>query len=91
MVLGSRLFRLQSLIPVEKGEDFMAKSKGVSSKTHTLNQLNDYANQHNPNNAAYKARVANEKCMGKKSVHKYFDNVADLDWMCYSNGPYEFD
>lgn len=27
----------------------------VSSKTHTQQQLDDYANQHNPNNKAYKA------------------------------------
>ena len=28
----------------------MAKRKGVSGKTHTKQQLNDYANQNNPNN-----------------------------------------
>jgi len=33
----------------------MSKSHGVSSKTHTQQQLNHYANQHNPNNAAYRA------------------------------------
>ena len=27
----------------------MANKKGVSSKTHTKKQLDDYANQHNPN------------------------------------------
>ena len=27
----------------------MAKRKGVSGKTHTKQQLNDYANQNNPN------------------------------------------
>lgn len=31
----------------------MAKNKGVSSKTHSVKQLNDYANQHNPNNKAF--------------------------------------
>ena len=30
----------------------MAKRKGVSGKTHTKQQLNDYANQNNPNNKA---------------------------------------
>ncbi len=35
------------------------KKKGVSSKTHTQKQLDDYANQHNPNNKAYKANQAN--------------------------------
>lgn len=33
---------------------------GVSSKTHTWQQLNDYANQHNPNNKAYKAKQQNQ-------------------------------
>ena len=39
----------------------MAIKKGVSAKTHTQKQLDDYANQHNPNNKAYQARIANEK------------------------------
>lgn len=78
----------------------MAAKKGVSSKTHTQNQLNDYANQHNPNNKAYEARIANDK-MTKKVSRKQeakrqaalFDELglnANLDWMCYSN-PYDFD
>ena len=82
----------------------MAKKNGVSSKTHTQKQLDDYANQHNPNNKAFKARVANEAATSKKSQKnaalrrakqqsKLFDELglnADLDWMCYSN-PYDFD
>lgn len=36
----------------------MAKGK-VSGKTHTQAQLNDWANQHNPNNKAYRANVDN--------------------------------
>lgn len=43
----------------------MAKKKVVSSKTHTQQQLNDYANQHNPNNKAYKANKANAKAQKK--------------------------
>jgi len=39
----------------------MAKSKGVSSKTHTRQQLNDYADQHNPNNKAFKADMKNKE------------------------------
>ncbi|MDE6659993.1 MAG: hypothetical protein K2K01_07795 [Eubacterium sp.] len=39
----------------------MAKSKNVSGKTHTRQQLNDYANQHNPNNKAYKANQNNRQ------------------------------
>lgn len=75
----------------------MAKKKGVSSKTHTQKQLDDYANQNNPNNKAYQAKKANQKAMKKKSHNNYFGCDEDevgvlypLDWMCYSN-PYDFD
>lgn len=68
----------------------MAKKKGVSSKTHSMQQLNDYANQHNPNNKAYKARVENQYQTSKKH-NKYFGTGDDLDWMCYGRGMYEFD
>lgn len=34
----------------------MAIKKCVSAKTHTQKQLDDYANQHNPNNKAYQAK-----------------------------------
>lgn len=44
----------------------MSKSKGVSGKTHTKQQLDDYANQHNPNNKAYQARKKNETALKKK-------------------------
>ena len=33
--------------------------KGVSGKTHTQQQCNNYANQKNPNNAAYRANQNN--------------------------------
>ncbi len=69
----------------------MAKKKGVSSKTHTTQQLNDYANQHNPTSKAFKARMANQKQMRKKKNQKAFDIVVDLDWMCYGKGMFEFD
>lgn len=70
----------------------MAKKQGVSSKTHTKQQLDDYANQHNPNNKAYKAKVNNQKQISKrKDDNRRIDNVADLDWMCYGKGMYEFD
>ena len=44
----------------------MARNKGVSGKTHTKQQLDDYANQHNPNNKAYKAKVTNRKQIKKR-------------------------
>lgn len=82
----------------------MAKNNGVSSKTHTQQQLNDYANQHNPNNKAYQARVANDKVTKKVSrkheavrqakaqakLEEKCGVLYPLDWMCYSN-PYDFD
>ena len=61
----------------------MAKVKGVSSKTHTQQQLNDYANQHNPNNKAFRANKANMSNMKSKNKHERVDNVADLEWFCY--------
>jgi len=37
----------------------MSKGKGVSGHTHTQSQLNNYANQHNPNNSASRANANN--------------------------------
>ena len=37
----------------------MKGPKGVSGKTHTKQQMDHYTNQHNPNNAAYKAVIDN--------------------------------
>ena len=80
-------------------------AKSVSSKTHSQKEMDDYANQNNPNNKAYKARVENsqknpsKKKFANKSKKKLkrqaeFDHKlgldANLDWMCYSN-PYDFD
>ena len=83
---------------------FMSKTKKVSSKTHSKKQLDDYANQHNPNNKAYRARVVNDKNTKRVSAkHKATQDAKKwaefeaecgvmypLDWMCYSN-PYDFD
>lgn len=87
-----------------KDKRLMAKKKGVSSKTQTKKQLDDYANQNNPNNKAYKARVANDKNTKKYSrknelkrqtkqwpkFEKENGVMYPLDWMYYSN-PYDFD
>lgn len=37
----------------------MSKGHGVSGNTHTQQQCNSYANQHNPNNPAYSANQNN--------------------------------
>ncbi len=48
----------------------MANGKGVSSKTHSRAQLNDYANQHNPNNKAYHARIQNNSNQRENSRNR---------------------
>lgn len=87
-----------------KEETLMAKKNGVSGKTHTKQQLDDYANQHNPNNKAYKARLSNDKATknakrkhnANKDAKRHAKSEAEcgvmypLDWFCYSN-PYDFD
>ena len=37
----------------------MSKEHRVSGNTHSKEQLNHYANQHNPNNSAYQANRDN--------------------------------
>lgn len=69
----------------------MAKSKGVSSKTHTKQQCDDYANKHNPNNKAYWAEMQNKQLTGRKANKRFsVANFAPAEWFCYSN-PYDFD
>jgi len=75
----------------EKGGRLMAKTKGVSSKTQTQKQLDDYANQHNPNNKAYRANQQNKKATSKKAAKGFsLGDYAPAEWFCYSN-PYDFD
>ena len=57
----------------------MAKGRGVSSKTHSKQQLNDYANQHNPNNKAYKANIANQKTTKSQSRSNKRHDIGILD------------
>ncbi len=42
----------------------MAK-RGALSKVHNQKQVDDYANQHNPNNKAYRARMNNAQKIKK--------------------------
>ena len=46
----------------------MAKKSGVSGKTHSRQQLNAYANQHNPNNKAYRADQLNREKQGRENA-----------------------
>ncbi len=61
----------------------MANKTGVSSKTHTKQQLDDYANQHNPNNKAYTANVANQKVTRAKSKSAKKPDIGTLDGESY--------
>lgn len=66
-------------------------SKKVSSKTHTKQQLDNYANQNNPNSKAYKANVDNHnKQTSTNRATKNADNYCDLEWFQLSN-PFDFD
>ena len=54
--------------------------KGVSGKTHAKHQLDDYANQKNPNNKAYKANHVNDLKHPidiSSKLHCLFNFVAD--------------
>ena len=55
----------------------MAKKHGVSSKTHTKQQLDAYANQHNPNNKAYKADQKNQANMRRRKGTRYDWGILD--------------
>lgn len=50
----------------------MSKGHGVSSYTHTQQQLDDYANQHNPNNSAYWDNLDNHsnQCNSNNDAHR---------------------
>ncbi len=56
----------------------MAKGK-VSGKTHTQAQLDDWANQNNPNNKAYRANAnnhSNQLNPNHKKTHQQRHNAA---------------
>ena len=48
----------------------MAKKGGVSGKTHSRQQLNAYANQHNPNNKAYRADQLNRERQNRENARQ---------------------
>lgn len=51
-------------------------SKSVSSYTHSKSQLNNYANQHNPNNSAYRSNLNNHsnQCNPNNMEYKHGKN-----------------
>ncbi len=50
--------------------------KGVSGKTHTKQQLDNYANQHNPNNRAYIADKTNRTKQNAAKSHNQSKRVS---------------
>lgn len=55
--------------------------RGVSSKTHTKAQLDAYANQHNPNNPAFKSDMKNKRKMRQENheIPKWYPD-AGMGW-----------
>lgn len=65
----------------------MAKKKNrVSAKTHTKAQLDNYADQNNPNNKAYKANKQNQRTQKNK---KNNDAFVEYDYSGF--GPFYWD
>ena len=61
----------------------MGKGRGVSTCTHTRSQCNHYANQHNPNNKAYKANIVNQKNTKSKGRYNQKYDFGILDGESY--------
>ena len=57
----------------------MAKKMGVSSKTHTQKQLDDYANQNNPNNDAYWDNIDNHANQCNPNNDEYWNSRENSD------------
>ena len=60
---------------VQKGEEKM--SGKVSGKTHSKEQLDNWANQHNPNNKAYRSNADNHANQSnpKRKTHQQIHNA----------------
>ncbi len=52
----------------------MGKGRGVSSYTHTQRQLDDYANQHNPNNHTYWDNLDNHSNQCNPNNDAYYES-----------------
>jgi len=52
----------------------MSKGHGVSSYTHSQRQLDDYANQHNPNNHAYWDNINNHSNQCNPNNDAYYES-----------------
>ena len=61
-------------------------SKKVSGKTHTQKQLDDYANQNNPNSKAYRARMDNHANQVSEEKRKERENYATAMSLLYEIG-----
>lgn len=52
----------------------MGKGHGVSGKTHTKEQCNHYANQHNANNSVYRANQNNHANQCNPNNSSYYSS-----------------
>ena len=50
---------------------------GVSGYSHSQHQLDDYANQHNPNNSAYQAALDNHSNQCNPNNDEYWHSRED--------------
>jgi hypothetical protein len=57
----------------------MSKGHGVSSYTHTQQQMDHYANQHNPNNSANWAEQDNHANQCNPNNDEYWNSRRDND------------
>ena len=57
----------------------MSKERGVSSYTHTQRQLDDYANQNNPNNHAYWDNLDNHANQCNPNNDAYYGSRQEED------------
>lgn len=62
-----------------KGGGTMSKCHGVSGYTHTKQQLDDYANQHNPNNHAYRDNIDNHANQCNPNNYAYWSSRENDD------------
>ncbi len=63
----------------------MGKGHGVSGHTHTQQQLDHYANQHNPNNSAYWADMNNHANQLNPNNERYQGSDDSVSYIKYDN------
>jgi hypothetical protein len=77
MPFSLSLVKMALFVIKMKGGINMPKGEGVSGHTHTQEQLDNYANQNNPNNDAYQADLDNHADQLNPNNDKYQDKDED--------------